>query len=62
MSYGQERVRHGLEKLRDEIQANIDAEKGIKKPPVPAPSIDQLREHYAKYDLAFTPKANEEAA
>lgn len=62
MSYEQERVKHGFKRLLDELQANIDAERGAKRPPVPAPTSDQLRDHYAHYDLQMKPKPTEEDA
>lgn len=50
---------------REELQAKYGENWGLtsldqpKKPPKPAPSIDELRAHYARHNLGFQPKTEE---
>lgn len=37
----------------------LDSVDPKKKPPVPAPTIAELEEHYRKFDLGFVPKRQE---
>jgi hypothetical protein len=57
-------VRTGRPTLSD-LKAKYGENWGLKsldeppRNPKPAPTIDELREHYAKHDLGFKPKTEE---